>query len=183
MSTLYVYNIGRQIHIQIDNIHVQYLGSKVLNRFIKVNNYADGCISIDTEFKIENKYVIEEDYIDLRDVFSDYNYDTDSIINSITKIEIGVPTMNKITRDDLIKRSLMVSDNMALMYKKDDSTDKTHILVVNMKDTKAKAIISIPDYKVINSNMSDAMLIRAKEAVKRNYEQLLEEIKERNIYA
>lgn len=93
MSTLYVYNIGRQIHIKIDNIHVQYLGSKALSRFIKINSYVDGCISIDTEFKIGNKRVTEEDYIDLRDIFNNYNYDTDNIINSITKIEIGVHTM------------------------------------------------------------------------------------------
>lgn len=93
MNTLYVYNIGRQIHIQIDKIHVQYLGSKALSRFIKINSYADGCISIDTEFKIGNKHVIEEDYIDLRDIFNDYNYNTDSIINSISKIDIGVPAM------------------------------------------------------------------------------------------
>lgn len=93
MSTLYVYNIGRQIHIQLDNIHVQYLGSKALNRFIKINSYVDGCISIDTEFKIGNEHVTEEDYIDLRDIFNNYNYDTDNIINSITKIEIGVHTM------------------------------------------------------------------------------------------
>lgn len=90
MSTLYVYNIGRQIHIQLNNIHVHYLGSKALSRFIKINSYADGCISIDTEFKIGNKHVTEEDYIDLRDIFNDYNYNTDSIINSITKIELGV---------------------------------------------------------------------------------------------
>lgn len=96
MSALYVYNIGRQIHIQLDNIHVQYLGSKALNRFIKINSYVDGCISIDTEFKIGNEHVIEEDYIDLRDIFNNYNYDTDNIINSITKIEIGVHTIENV---------------------------------------------------------------------------------------
>ena len=63
MGTLYVYNIERVIHIQIDKIHVRYMGSKAPNRFIKVNEYSDGCISVDVEFKINNQTEREEDYI------------------------------------------------------------------------------------------------------------------------
>lgn len=116
MSILYVYNIGRQIHIQIDNIHVQYLGSKALSKFLNINNYSDGCISVNTEFKIDNRLEVEEDYIDLRDVLGDYNYDVEKIIKSISSIKIGEPKMMILSKKDLIEKSLMVSDNMALMY-------------------------------------------------------------------
>ena len=98
MSTLYVYNIDRVIHIQIDKIHVRYMGSKALNRFIEVNEYSDGCISIDVEFKIGNQLEREEDYIDLRDVFADYNYDIEKIIASISEIKIGEPKMKKLVK-------------------------------------------------------------------------------------
>lgn len=182
MSTLYVYNTERVIHIQIDKIHVRYMGSKALNRFIKVNEYSDGCISVDVEFKINNQIEREEDYIDLRDVFADYNYDIEKIIASISEIKIGKPRMKKISKNDLIEKSLMVSDNMALLYK-DNVTDRLDILVVNMKDTNARAVISVPNFTVISTNMSEMMLGRAQAAVKRNYEQLMDEIKERNLYA
>lgn len=93
MSVLYVYNIGRQIHIQTDNIHIQYMGSKALNRFIKVNDYSDGCLAVETEFNINDQIIKEEDYIDLRDVFADYNYDIEKIIKSISEVKIGEPQM------------------------------------------------------------------------------------------
>lgn len=182
MSVLYVYNIGRQIHIQIDNIHIQYIGSKALNKFIRVNDYSDGCISVETEFNINSQLMKEEDYIDLRDVFADYNYDIEKIIKSISEIKIGEPQMKKISKKELIEKSLMVSDNMALVYTK-NTRNNVCILVVSMKDTNARAIISIPNFEVITSNMSEAMLIRAIDAVKRNCEQLIDEIKERNLYA
>lgn len=182
MSSLYVYNIGRQIHLQIDNIHIQYIGSKALNKFIKVNNYSDGCISVETEFNINNQLIKEEDYIDLRDAFADYNYDIDKIIKSITEIKIGEPQMEKFSKKELIEQSLMVSDNMALVYTK-NTTNGVHIIVVNMKDTNARATISIPNFEVINSNMSKTMLTRAIDAVKRNYGQLMEEIKEKSLHA
>lgn len=95
MNILYIYNKGSQIHVRFNNIHIQYLGPKVLSRFIKVNDYTDGCISVDTEYKIDNKLIVEEDYIDLRDVFSLYDYDIESILKSISKIEIGKPPMRK----------------------------------------------------------------------------------------
>jgi hypothetical protein len=188
MSTLYVYNIGRQIHIQIDNIHIQYLGSKALNKFLCINSYSDGCISINTEFNIDNQLEVEEDYIDLRDVLGDYNYNTEKIINSISKIKIGEPQMEqieqieKMSKKDLIEKSLMVSDNMALMNNK-STNNQVQIMVVNMKNTNARAIVSISDFSVISSNMTKDMLKRAVEAVKRNHEQLIEEIREKKVYA
>ena len=83
MSTLYLYNKGRQIHIQIESIHIQFLGSKILNRFLTINDYGDGCISVETEFNKEDTLFSEEDYIDLRDVFGGYSYDVEKIIKSI----------------------------------------------------------------------------------------------------
>lgn len=182
MSVLYVYNIGRQIHIQIDNIHVQYLGSKALSKFLNINNYSDGYISVNTEFKIDNRLEVEEDYIDLRDVLGDYNYDVEKIIKSISNIKIGEPKMMILSKKDLIEKSLMVSDNMALMYT-NGSDNQVQILVVNMKNTNARAMISIPDFTVLHSNMSSDMLKRAVDAIKRNHEQIIEEIKERSAYA
>lgn len=57
------------------------------------------------------------------------------------------------------------------------------ILVVNMKNTNARAMISIPGFTVLHSNMSSNMLKRAVDAIKRNHEQIIEEIKERSAYA
>lgn len=182
MSVAYIYNVGRQIHIQMENIHVQYIGSKSLSRFIEVNDYSDGCISVEAEFNIDDQLVQEEDYIDLRDVLSDYNYNSEKIIKSITKIEIGKPQSEKISKKELIEKALMVSDNMALVYS-NNITNDVRILAVSMKDTNARAIISILNFDIISSNMSEAMLIRAKNAVKRNHEQLIDEIKERHLYA
>ena len=182
MSTLYLYNKGRQIHIQIENIHIQFLGSKILNRFLTINDYGDGCISVETEFNKEDTLFSEEDYIDLRDVFGDYNYDVEKIIKSIKEIKIGEPEMRTISKNELIEKSIMVSDNMALISKI-NNVNQVQIYVINMKNTNARALINLADLSVLSTNMSEKMLKRAIDAIKRNKEQILEEIKERNAYA
>ncbi|MCD8129798.1 MAG: hypothetical protein LUE16_00720 [Lachnospiraceae bacterium] len=182
MSTLYLYNKGTQVHVQLDKMHIQYMGPWSLIRFIKIYDYSDGCISVDTEFKTEDENWIEEDYIDLRDVFGDYEYDVEAIIKSISDIEIGEPKMEKLSRAELIDKSLMVSDNMALMYRR-NSANAEQILVVNMKNTNARALVNLSDFSITYSNMSSTLLKRAVDAVKRNQELIYDEIKERYAYA
>lgn len=79
---LYVYNIGRIIHIELDDIHIEYTGPKNLVRFIKINKFDFPVICIETQFSGG----IEEDYIDLEYLFKDYNVET--LLSNIKDIKI-----------------------------------------------------------------------------------------------
>ena len=59
MSTLYISNLGSEIHLDMDNIHLKYLGPKSLEKFIRINNFDGQVISVETQFT----YGAEEEYI------------------------------------------------------------------------------------------------------------------------
>lgn len=82
------------VHINIQDIHIQYLGPYSLVSFVKVNQFSDGVIYVDTEFKnkIDKtnkiKTTIEEDYIDIGYLLEENGYDSNTIIKNISNIEI-----------------------------------------------------------------------------------------------
>ena len=126
MSTLYISNLGNEIHLDMDNIHLKYLGPKSLEKFISIDKFDGQVISVETQFT----YGTEEEYIDVADVLSDYNYNVTECLNQITNVKIaergdvismtnkGKSLTNKTSsskRMELIDKSLMVSDNIAFI--------------------------------------------------------------------
>jgi len=88
METAYIYNVGRNVHVEIGDIHMEYVGPYSLVRFIKINKFDSGVIHVDTEFKIENQSWTDEDYIDLGYLFIENDYDAETMISNIKEIKI-----------------------------------------------------------------------------------------------
>lgn len=82
-------------------------------------------------------------------------------------------TMN---RSELLEKSYMISDGIALFPKKKVGTD-AYVMAVSMNKTYAVANIRLSDCKVLSTNMSNYLINRSILAVKRNREQLIEGIK------
>lgn len=82
MAVLYISNKGRTVFIDLTDIHIQYCGPKSLIKFLKINKYDDAVVYVETEFS----YGIEEDYIDIYDLFQEYNYE--KYISLISNVKI-----------------------------------------------------------------------------------------------
>ena len=180
MSRLFLSNERRMVKIKIDDIQLQYLGPKNLVEFKKVNNVINGCIYVDTVFVDEGREYIEEDYIDVKDLLIEYNYNADVILRKIDSYEIVKE--EKMSKYELIDRAIMVSDNFALIANR-GSADDIQILAVNMTKTNSRALLRLENYYVLSSNMNDAMLKRAVRAVKRNTSLLIESLEEMELHA
>ena len=50
MGTLYISNLGSEIHLDMDNLHLKYLGPKSLEKFICINDFDGQVISVETQF-------------------------------------------------------------------------------------------------------------------------------------
>lgn len=59
MGTLYISNLGSEIHLDMNNLHLKYLGPKSLEKFIRINEFDGQVISVETQFT----YGAEEEYI------------------------------------------------------------------------------------------------------------------------
>lgn len=120
----YISNLRSEIHLDMDNIHLKYLGPKSLEKFISINEFDGQVISVETQFT----YGTEEEYIDVADVLSDYNYNVAECLNQITNVKIAekgdirgmnnrgksyIKKTSNSKRMELIDKSLMVSDNIA----------------------------------------------------------------------
>lgn len=84
MYILYLSNEGRQVYIDIGDIHIQYCGPKSLICFLNINSFEEGVIYVETKFK----YGIEEDYIDVLDLLQEYKYNPESYLPLINRLEI-----------------------------------------------------------------------------------------------
>lgn len=84
MNTLYISNDNRYIHVDIGNIHIKYLGPCGLKRFNRINKFEAGVIYVETEFND----CTEEEFIDVTDILSDYDYDIPEVLKSIESVEI-----------------------------------------------------------------------------------------------
>lgn len=194
MCTLYISNIGNMIHLDMDNIHMKYQGPISLIKFVKINDFDGQVVSVETEFK----HGTEEDYIDVGDVLSDYDYDVPSYLKQITQVELtdkGEKPMNnyrgqvRVTKKNhprkrmqLIDESLMVSDNIALLPLVGSAND-FQIEAVSMANTTQKCLVKFDGRSVLRSNMTPNLQKRALSAIDRNSELIVELAKERNQYA
>lgn len=167
-----IYNEGRNVHVVSGSWHIQYLGPKNLVSFKKISCVRSDTVYIDTYFTDENGMIyLEEDYIDLYDLFKEHNYDL--TIDSNTKVSLGFPGEDSIMR--IIDNSIMVSDSMAISLK-DFSTDDVVLEIINLKRKNNCMNLRLRDYAVLSTNMSPNMQKRAINTVKRNHEIIIAEI-------
>ena len=172
-NTIYLYNKGRDVFLVLNNHKYMYMGPKNLVGFRNVNAVKSNTVYVDTFFKDkEKKIYVEEDYIDLADVFEDDK----ELLNNVYTVQLGQPNESK--SKHLLDNALLVSDNMCIL-ESDLQVDDLTIEVTNIKRNKSKAIVRLMDYAILYSNMSKKMQERAIDAVKRNEEQIKEEIEER----
>ena len=172
-NTIYLYNKGRNVFLVINNHNYMYMGPKNLIGFKNINAVKSNTIYVDAFFTDKNKKIyVEEDYIDLADILEDDK----NLLEKTYIVELGKPDESK--AEHLIKNAFLVSDNMCILESSLQSDELT-IEIINAKRNKSKAIVRLSDYAVLYSNMSANMLERALDAVKRNKDQIIEEIEER----
>lgn len=178
METIFIHNKGRYIVVETSVNRHQYLGPKNLICLNQINKIEGNVICVEAVFKDEDcGFVIEEDYIDLQDVL-----DVDKcILNHEYEVRIG--QRKKKTKADLIDESLMVSDNMAIMWLFYPGVSHPMIEVRSLAKPAMKTVIRMSDYAIIETNMSKAMQNRAMEAVARNRELIILECGEGHAYA
>ena len=183
---LYITNKGRNVEIDIGNIHLTYTGPKNLVRFKEITKVKSGCLYINTVFRTASKQYVEEDYVDIKDILLEYNYNADEILKNITDYIIreseNGELMENISKMDILTKSLLVSDNIAFFHKTGTAND-LQLVAINASKPSLKATIRFSDGTILSSNMNEKMLNRTKAALKRNYTILKNEIKERQEYA
>ena len=175
---IYLSNDGRNVILEFAGKRVQYLGPKNLISFHRVNRVDNNVLYVDCYFlSPEGKMYCEEDYIDLSDVLSDYEYVIDG------KYTVILGTEKTSEKESIINNSLLISDNIAvLFYANPDIPDKC-VQAVSVSKPKARAVIRMADYAVVSSTMSKAMLNRAVDAVRRNVDEINDEVEEVLKYA
>ena len=85
---MFIYNNGRNVSVEIGDIHVEYVGPYSLVKFVKVNKCEYGVIYVDAEFHAKGETFIVEDYIDLEFLFDGAGYNAAEIIDSIKEVQI-----------------------------------------------------------------------------------------------
>lgn len=83
-----MYNIGREIFIEIGEFIISYEGPKSLKEFKEILLYENGYIEVNAVFEISGLQKIEEDYIDLEYLLSKKGYNSNEILSRIENIEI-----------------------------------------------------------------------------------------------
>lgn len=169
-------NKGRQIILNIDGVDYQFLGPKNLVAFKKINKVDSDVIYVDTYYMNDDVIYVEEEYVDIKDVLSEYDIPVPR--NYIVLIKEHKSS----TKLKLMDESLMVSDNMSMSYSV-GSADDIQITVTNMARPNMHVKIRLHDLAVLESNMSDNMIKKSVAAVKRNMIILEELIKEHRAYA
>ena len=173
-SVVYLYNEGRNIFVEFGKHKMQYMGPKNLMAFKRVNRVPNRMVCVDTYFYDEDGSVyVEEDYVDLEDVFGDYG-----LINELPlNIEVKLGKPGRSIREQMIDEALFVSDSMVVTYEENSAGTDT-VLIVNLNRTNQRMLLALPDYEVLHTNMSVKMQEKAINAVKRNSSFLAEKIKE-----
>lgn len=167
-------NVGRDVYIVIGGCRYEYRGPKNLIAFKKINKLVNNVAYIDTYFLDNNNQIyVEEDYVDINDIISDYP------IKCMIVDKLIIDTDKK-TR--ILDEALMVSDDMAIFYDY-GSADDIQIEVVNTKRMNQRLRLRLNDYAVLNNNMSDKLKKKSIATVKRNAELISMEIKESRNYA
>lgn len=169
----YLENKQRTVYIHADGRVFSYLGPVNLVGFRNISKVQSDVLYVDTYFLDEDERIyVEEDYIDLKDVFEGY----ESLLSGSYKVVTGAPGESR-TRY-LIDNSLLVSDGMAIAQG-DNGTDDIVLEITNIKRNKDRLLLRLKDYTVLFSNMSKQMEKRSLDAVKRNQVIIYEELEER----
>lgn len=177
-ETIYVGNEGRNVILQFNHQRIQYLGPKNLFGFQRVNRVEENVVYVSCYFEDEKGCIYtEEDYIDLAEVLCDYK----EVLLSEYHVVIGKPSDSM--REKLIQKSLLVSDNIAILYYIDEKIPDRCVRAVSLARPASSAIIRLKDCAIVSSNMSNTLQKRALDAVKRNIEDVQEEIEEVAKYA
>lgn len=172
-ETIFVWNEGRNVILQFSHQRIQYLGPKNLLAFHRVNRIEEHVIYVSCYFEDENGCIYkEEDYIDLTDVLCD---DQEVLLGEY-QVVIGKPSGS--SREKLIQKSLLVSDNIAILYYADEKIPDLCVQAISLARPASSAVIRLKDCAIVSSNMGEALQKRALEAVKRNIEDVQEEIAE-----
>lgn len=170
---IYIYNNGRTVEIYAGSKRFSYMGPRNLMGFRNVVDNRNNVLYVDTYFEDENnKIYVEEDYIDLNEIFSGY----EELLSAPYEIVISRPGLSRARY--LIDNSIMISDNMAIMLG-DNGTDDIILEITNIKRNKEKMLLRLRDYSVLFSNMSKKMEERALASVRINQTLLEEEVGER----
>lgn len=85
----YLYNKGGYTYFNIGRETIKFATSKNLCRYVKVKEYDNGYIVVDTEYKNQKtgKSKIMEEYIDMAFIMSDLGIRTD-VLKRIGKVQI-----------------------------------------------------------------------------------------------
>lgn len=163
-SLIYLYNEGRTVHVDFQDYKMEYLGPKNLVAFKRINRVQNGMICVDTYFyDTDNTIYTEEDYVDLTDVFGDY--DLEGILPENIEVRIGKP--GRAHKDRLIDEALLISDSLAVSYEY-DSNNEINILIVSLHRPQYRMRLKLSDFSILHTNMSKTMRERAINIVKRN---------------
>ena len=172
-NRFYLSNDGCMVTIQAVNKTFTYRGPKNLNGFRNIVAVRNHVIYADVYFTDDNNRIyVEEDYIDLKDVFEG----NEELLSSPYEVTIG--RMGESKTKYLTENSLLVSDGMAIMLG-DNGTNDTVVEIYNLKRNQEKTLLRLKDYAVLSSNMKSQMQTRAIEAAKRNIVLILQESRER----
>lgn len=175
-ENIYIHNHGRNIIVETSSARHQYLGPKNLVSFCQINKVEGHVIYVECAFKDdENGFLKEEDFIDLQDILDVDRY----ILNYNYNVKIGYA--KKLTKLDLIEESMMVSDNMAVLWCFRAGVSEPLVEVRNLARSEMMAIISLNNFEIVETNMTSRMQKRAIEAVIRNRELIeMESVGEHN---
>lgn len=176
---LSVYNKGRNVYIDYLDNHLMYCGPKNLVAFKRINKIAGNTICVECYFMSEDSTIYsEEDYIDLKDIFNEYDIDFD--MNDL--ITVRIKSLHPSSKISMIDNTLLVSDNMAISLA-DSSTGDIILEISNINKRSSKMQLRLKDYTVLITNMSTSQQKKAIDAVKRNLELIKLEIEEVKNYA
>lgn len=177
---MYIYNEDRRVYIEFDGERYSYLGPKNLVGFKEILKLSEQkMIHVATWFRDEDGTIYtEEDYIDLIDVFADYDMSVPDI--EIEDLVLGNPADTK--KNILAETAMLVSDYMAV-FPAESSTEDENVLIVNISRPTRRMVLRLRDYAVLSSNMKPEMEQRGIGSVKRNIQLINESISERRRYA
>ena len=165
IEAIFIHNNGRYIIVETTKGRHQYLGPKNLICFNQINKVQGDVVYVEAVFKDEESgFVIEEEYIDLRDVM-----DIDRGILD-TKYDVQLGHMKKLAKADLVDEAFMVSDNMAILWRFVPGIKFPMIEVRCLSKPEMRIVLKMSNGEIIETNMSERMQKRAIEAVVRNRE-------------
>lgn len=177
-TTVFLSNDGRNVLIEFDNKHYQYLGPKNLQGFNRINQVRENVIYVDCCFLDENNKIYhEEDYVDLNEILGK----DCSVLSNLYMVKIG--RRDSSAKEIILNSAMLVSDNIAVLYYCNKEIPDICVEAVCLARPSLRAIIRIKDLAVVSSNMSETILKRAVTAVSRNVEDLTEKIVEVQKYA